>query len=423
MTSLRKVVNLFKHSNTDDDDRRYGRLHVRLFALVPSVPVLPVPVPKVVPRDGSAVVSRLIQRTRVTTSQPILSTHTITVTTSEDAKPAMSLPVERGDGIAITWADEEPSKHASLPIISGPEVEQEHEDHNNGPTVDTKFDTESIDTPDALIPETHEELQERGVVSQVGIGETEIECFQKDTGDVDINNTIIVSTKQDVEPEIDKVDTASGAAIQDTDIDSAEEDIAPVPAALRVDHEVYDHDATRPASTSQCDTELEDHDISSVGVEDETVSLPLAKGIIQDGDGIDAGPTGAFSAPEKEQTPAISDTSSSSSSEDDPNAVDLEILCADWPPPPPCNPLRPLLLHTPPAPAHRPRHHPRRYPMRRRNPRRQQLRAHPRNHPRPLCRPLRHQGAQFLHTCALARLGRIHAAQRRAHDAVYPQAH
>lgn len=165
MSNLRKAINLFKCSDTDDDDRRYGRPHERLFPMVPLVPVLPVPVlpvpvpvPQAVPGDGSAIVAQLIQRTLVTAAQSILSTHTITVTTSRDTEPAKSLPVGHGDAITVTGADEEPGKNTSSLLINGPEVEQEYEDHNNGPTIDAKLETGSVDTPDIYVPETHEEL-------------------------------------------------------------------------------------------------------------------------------------------------------------------------------------------------------------------------------------------------------------------------
>ncbi|EAT78369.2 hypothetical protein SNOG_14132 [Parastagonospora nodorum SN15] len=221
--------------------------------------------------------------------------------------------------------DEEPSKHTSLPIISGPEAEQEHEDENNGPIVDTKLETGSVDTPDAFIPEVHEELQE--------LKRLEIESLQNNTSDIDINDTIAGSAEQDVESELDEVNAASGVAIKETDVDSVEEDPAPVTAAPRVHHGVYDHDATSAAPISECETELEDHDTSSVAfgneVGDETVSLPPAKGITQDGDDIDAGPTDTICATEEEQTPAVSN---SSDDHDDPNAIDPEILRADWAP-------------------------------------------------------------------------------------------
>jgi len=329
ISHLRKVINLFKRSATDDDDRKYGRPNERLFPMVPSVPVLPLPVPVPEVSSGSAIIAQLIQRTRVTAAQPVLSTHTITITTSGDTEPANSLPIGHGDAITVTEADEEPGKHTLSPLTSDREVEQEYQHYNNSPTIDTKRETGRVDAPEVVIPETREGLQERDMFPGVDVEETDVESFQNKPDDTGGKTNITGSTDQNVRPELHEFDAASGVETQETNIDFAKEDPAIVTAAAEADHGPYDDDITSAAPASDGEIELKGHDRSSVAVKHDTVSLPLAKDITQDRDDIDAAPIDAISTADEEQTPAISD---SSSDEDDSNAVDPDVLRADWAP-------------------------------------------------------------------------------------------
>lgn len=144
-----------------------------------------------------------------------------------------------------------------------------------------------------------------------------------------MKENITGSTDQDIGPELDEVNAVSGVATQKINIDFAEKDPALVMVATEANYGPYGDDTITAAPASEGDIELKGHDHSSLAVNEDSVSQPLAKDITQDDDDMDAAPTDAISATDEEQTPTISDSSSDG---DDSNAVDPEVLRADWAP-------------------------------------------------------------------------------------------
>lgn len=106
--SLRKMVDLFKRTDNHEHERHRKQLFPHASASFPSqaVPTPPIADHRVI-APSSAIIARLLQCTRLTADQPVLSTHTVTATSiSKDHAPT-SIQSDRDEVNSISEVEHE----------------------------------------------------------------------------------------------------------------------------------------------------------------------------------------------------------------------------------------------------------------------------------------------------------------------------